>query len=107
MTVRGIPGLVTVDLLFKLVVDLGLHPILQIERAHEYIFVLRMLDIWGVLRAIGFVTVNLVLARHVLLLIASLDARFACGLFVFLLIQESERARFSGLAMAKSYNYHF
>ena len=52
--------MVTVDLLFKLVVDLGLHLILQIERAHEYILVLRMLDMWGALRAIGVVTVNVI-----------------------------------------------
>ena len=53
-------GLVTVDFLLHLVVDLGLHLIVQIERAHEYILVLRMLDIWGALRAIGVVAINVV-----------------------------------------------
>ena len=53
-------GLVTVDFLLHLIVDLGLHLILQIERAHEYILVLRIVDILGGLLAIGVVAVNVI-----------------------------------------------
>ena len=52
-------GLVTVNFLLHLIVDLGLHLILQIERAHEYILVLRIMDIWGALGVIG-VAVNVI-----------------------------------------------
>ena len=65
MTSTGPDGefacLVTVDFLLHLIVDRRIHLILQIERAHEYILVLRITYYWGALRAIGVVAINVIL----------------------------------------------
>ena len=54
--------LIGIHLGLPLIVDLGLHLILQIKYTHEHVFVLCIILTWGDLRATGVVAVN-ILAR--------------------------------------------